>query len=103
MTDTFLAWRSLLSGKWKLALLYQLSGGPLRWNELIHSFPDTAPNVLTRQLRQLEDAGLLQRIVLSQKAPQVIAYSLTEDGRKLVPFLEALCQWDTQFRQAQTG
>jgi DNA-binding HxlR family transcriptional regulator len=103
MTDVLADWSKLLSGKWKLALLYQLSDGPLRWNQLIHSFPDTAPNVLTRQLRQLEDANLVQRIVIDQKPPQVIAYGLTKKGQTLVPFLESLSRWDAQFRQEQTG
>jgi DNA-binding HxlR family transcriptional regulator len=103
MTDAFVGLSKLLSGKWKLALLYQLSDGPLRWNQLIHSFPDTAPNVLTRQLRQLEEAGLIARCVIDHKPPQVIAYGLTESGQKLVPFLESLGRWEMQFRQEQTG
>ena len=92
-----------LSGKWKLDILYLLSGGPARWSQLVHSFPDAAPNVLTRQLRQLEQDGLIFRRVSSPKPPQTVEYRLTEQGAAAVPFLKSLCAWDRKFRKDAAG
>lgn len=99
MTDFLQA----LSGKWKLDLLYQLSQGPVRWNQLVRNLPDAAPNVLTRQLRQLEQDGLVQRRVLSSGFPQETLYALTDPGMAIVPLLQAFAQWDRKYRQEQTG
>lgn len=86
-----------LNGKWKLELLHQLSGGTVRWSTLTHSIPKAAPNVLTRQLRKLEEDGLVLRIVTSAQPPQVIEYTLSGQGRRLVPMLEALARWDKTY------
>lgn len=83
----------LLSGKWKLELLYHLSGGCVRWGALIHSIPAAAPNVLTRQLRALEQEGLVLRIITSAQPPQVVEYTLSDAGKSLLPQIHALAAW----------
>ncbi len=88
-----------LNGKWKLELLYHLSRGTVRWSTLTHSIPKAAPNVLTRQLRKLETDGLVLRIVTSAQPPQVIEYTLSGQGRRLVPMLEALARWDKTYHK----
>ena len=95
--------RSMLSGKWKLDILFQLAGGAARWNTLVASLPDAAPNVLTRQLRQLERDGLIFRNVLSAQPPQVVEYALTAKGQHLAPLLFRLVRWDETFRQSFAG
>lgn len=90
-----------LSGKWKMEILYLLSGGPARWSELTRSFPTAAPNVLTRQLRQMEQEGLILRSVSSPKPPQVVEYALTAQGTQLIPTLQALHRWDLQYRSVE--
>lgn len=85
----------LLSGKWKLELLYRLSEGCVRWGTLIHSIPEAAPNVLTRQLRALEQEGLVCRIVTSAHPPQVVEYTLSEAGQMLLPTIQALAVWSS--------
>lgn len=92
-----------LSGKWKLELLYRLAQGPARWSVLVHSFPEAAPNVLTRQLRQLEEAGLVLRVVTSPLPPQAIEYRLSPRGQRLGPVLDAMGDWAVACQQSMTG
>lgn len=96
--DSILARGKPLAGKWKLEILYRLANGPARWSELTRSFPTAAPNVLTRQLRQLEQEGLILRWVSSPKPPQVVEYALTDQGAQWIPVLRALERWEQQFR-----
>ena len=91
--------REALSGKWKLALLSRLSTGTVRWSTLTHSIPSAAPNVLTRQLRELERDGLVLRIVTAVHSPQVIEYTLSKEGKTLVPMLETLSHWAESNRE----
>ena len=89
-----------VSGKWKLEILACLSQSPARWSELTKNLPEAAPNVLTRQLRVLESQGLIQRIISSDKPPQVVEYMLSETGRKFIPFLDAFSRWEQSFRNS---
>lgn len=90
----------VLSGKWKLDLLYRLTSGCVRWSILTHSIPDAAPNVLTRQLRYLENDGLVRRIVTAAHPPQVIEYTLSDQGQRLIPLLHELERWDAAYGKA---
>lgn len=85
-----------LAGKWKLELLLGLSGGCVRWSALIRSIPQAAPNVLTRQLRSLEESGHVRRMIASAQPPQTVAYALSEQGQRLVPVLRALYGWSAR-------
>lgn len=91
-----------ISGKWKLELLYTMAGGAIRWKSLVHSLPKAAPNVLTRQLRQMETDNMVVRRVVSTSPPQIVEYELTEEGKRLRPILSDLHQWETDSRQNQT-
>lgn len=90
-------WGPLISGKWKLEILSALSRGPARWSQLTHGFPDAAPNVLTRQLRKLEQDGMILRQVIGERPPQVVEYRLTPKSEAMLPFLEALEAWDQAY------
>ena len=87
-------WSPLISGKWKLEILFVLSQGSARWSQLTHAFPDAAPNVLTRQLRKLEQDGMILRQVIGERPPQVVEYRLTAKSEAMLPFLQALENWD---------
>ena len=95
--------RPMLSGKWKLDILYRLAEGAIRWSTLVAALPQAAPNVLTRQLRQLERDGLIRRNVLSAHPPQVVEYALTQQGRKLIPLICQLARWDEAFCHVLAG
>lgn len=93
----------VLGGKWKLELIWRLSGGSVRWSTLIHSMPDAAPNVLTRQLRSLEENGLVLRFITSVHPPQIVEYILTEKGNRLVPTVRAIERWARLYGEKDTA
>jgi DNA-binding HxlR family transcriptional regulator len=66
--------------------------GPHRFAELRRKTTGISDRVLTRQLRELETDGIVQREVFPQVPPRV-EYSLTEYGQSLGPVTEAMCQW----------
>ena len=74
---------SLLSGKYKCIILWHLLEGTHRYSELQHAIPQATPKMLTQQLRELENTG-----VISRKE-----YSLTDFGRTLSPIIESMCDW----------
>ena len=86
----------LIEGKWKsIALWHLLIGGVLRFGELRKKIPMVTANVLTRQLRELEEDGLICRTVYAEVPPKV-EYRLSELGRSLAPILEALNKWGAE-------
>jgi DNA-binding HxlR family transcriptional regulator len=89
---------SLISGKWKVLILWHLAEGILRFNELRRIFPDVSHKMLTQQLRELEQDGIIKRKVYAQSPPKV-EYSLTEFGESLVPHLHSLNEWGAEYLQ----
>jgi DNA-binding HxlR family transcriptional regulator len=84
---------SLIDGKWKCVVLWHLfSEGTLRFNDLRRRMPRVTQRMLTNQLRELEQDGLIHREVYAQVPPRV-EYSLTGMGRGLEPILRALKGW----------
>jgi DNA-binding HxlR family transcriptional regulator len=83
---------NVLSGKWKVQILWHLSFGPRRFAQIRRKIPRISEKVLTAQLRQLESDGVLSRQVTPSVPPQV-TYSLNREGEKLVPLMESLCSW----------
>ncbi|MBP2464125.1 DNA-binding HxlR family transcriptional regulator [Sinorhizobium meliloti] len=84
---------SFIDGKWKGVILYHLmSEGVLRFNELRRRLPSLTPRMLTRQLRELEEAALLSRTVFPVVPPRV-DYALTARGESLKPVIMALKAW----------
>lgn len=88
--------QKLLSGKWSLIILYHLSLGTRRFNELMREFPDITQTTLTKQLKQLEEYGLINRKVYAQIPPKV-EYSLSEIGLEFVDVLEHLKSWGHKY------
>ena len=83
----------VLVGKWKhMILLYLLQEGTKRFNELKRMMPGITQKMLTKQLRELEDEGIIERKVYAQVPPKV-EYSITEYGRSLEPVLQAMHEW----------
>jgi len=83
---------NVLSGKWKVQILWHLSFGPRRFAQLRKKLPKISEKVLTDQLRQLLVDGVLMRHVTPTIPPQV-TYALNREGEKLVPLMESLCNW----------
>jgi DNA-binding HxlR family transcriptional regulator len=82
----------VMGGKWKPRILWELRGGPKRFNELLHAVPDIAHKVLTQQLRALEHDGLIARRAFDDGGRRV-EYALSDLGRTLRPSLDALAKW----------
>lgn len=83
----------LIDGKWKsIALWHLLIDEVLRFGELRKKIPMVTANVLTRQLRELEEDGLIVRKVYAEVPPKV-EYKLSELGKTLSPILESLNKW----------
>ncbi|MDA8441114.1 MAG: helix-turn-helix domain-containing protein [Peptococcaceae bacterium] len=83
---------SMLGGKWKILILWQLQGGTLRFGELKKAIPGITPKILTQQLRELEGHHLITRCVYAQVPPKV-EYSLTANGRTLQAILDSMFSW----------
>ena len=82
----------LIGGKWKGIVLYYLLDGRLRFSELKRKIGCVTQRMLTKQLRELEDVGLVNRIVYAEVPPRV-EYELTKAGKTLKPILNALKKW----------
>ena len=82
----------LIDGKWKGVILYHLQGGSQRFGELRRLMPSITQRMLTKQLRALEDDGLIVRKVYAEVPPRV-EYRLSEVGESLRPVIEVLRVW----------
>jgi DNA-binding HxlR family transcriptional regulator len=91
---------NVLSGKWKVQILWHLSFAPLRFAEVRKRLRRVSEKVLTDQLRQLESDGVIQRHV-TPSVPPAVTYSLTAEGGKLVPLMESLCDWGSKHFQIE--
>jgi DNA-binding HxlR family transcriptional regulator len=89
---------SVIGGKWKVIILWHLQGKVRRFGELQKSIPGISQKMLTQELRDLEESGLVFRKVYPVVPPRV-EYSLTDFGRTLAPVLEQLCLWGTSFQR----
>ena len=87
---------AIIGGKWKILILYHLCSGTQRFNELRRLLPDITQRMLTLQLRELEDDGIVHREVYPQVPPKV-EYSLTDFGKTLMPVIEVMDAWGKQY------
>ena len=88
----------LISDKWKVLILRDLLTGTKRFGELKKSVGHVTQKVLTAQLRQMEQSGLVNRKVYAEVPPRV-EYTLTELGYSLKPILEAMWSWGAGYQQ----
>lgn len=82
----------LLSGKWRLFVIFRLLEGPLRFNALQRSLAPITQKVLTACLRGLEADGLVWRRI-EEEVPPHVTYGLTERALDLAPVFDALVAW----------
>ena len=83
----------VIGGKWKPLIIYELSDETLRFSQLLERVtPRITQRMLTKELRALEEDGLITRKVYAQVPPKV-EYSLTKKGKSLMPILDQLCEW----------
>ena len=89
---------TLISDKWKVLILRDLMPGTKRFGELKKSIGHVSQKVLTSQLRQMEESGLLTRKVYAEVPPKV-EYTLTPLGYSLKPILDAMYQWGEDYQK----
>jgi DNA-binding HxlR family transcriptional regulator len=89
----------MISGKYKLRILWDLRDGPLRYGQIrkgllrgLPGSPDISPRVLSRELKLLGDMGMVNRKDFRVMPPRV-AYSLTSKGRSLIPTISRMHAW----------
>ena len=92
----------LIGDKWKVLILRDLLPGTKRFGELKRSIGSVSQKVLTAQLRDMEEKGLVSRRVYAEVPPRV-EYSLTELGRSLKPILDAMWIWGEGYQAKSKG
>ena len=90
---------TLISDKWKVLILRDLMNGTMRFGELKKSIGHVTQKVLTSQLRQMEESGLLTRKVYAEVPPRV-EYTLTDLGYSLKPILDAMWTWGENYKKS---
>lgn len=93
------AFQKLISGKYKLRIVWDLRDGPLRYNEIRSGLlrgaigtREIAPRVLSRELKALTESGLVDRKDYGVVPPKV-EYRLTRKGQSFVPVIDTIRKW----------
>ncbi|GAB4478391.1 MAG: hypothetical protein OHK0037_40410 [Elainellaceae cyanobacterium] len=86
----------IIGGRWKVLILRELLGGVKRFNELHRALTGITQKMLTQQLREMEDDGIIHREVYQQVPPKV-EYSLTPLGQSLEPILAVMHEWGERY------
>ncbi|MBQ8825085.1 MAG: helix-turn-helix transcriptional regulator [Ruminococcus sp.] len=87
----------LIGDKWKVLIIRDLISGTKRFGELKKSVSGISQKVLTSNLRDMEENGLLTRKVFPEVPPRV-EYTLTDLGHSMRPILDAMAEWGTAFK-----
>lgn len=87
----------LISDRWKILILRDLMNGTMRFGELKKSVGSISQKVLTANLRDMEERGLLNRKVYAEVPPKV-EYTLTELGYSLKPVIDAMYRWGDSYK-----
>lgn len=89
---------TLISNRWKVLILRDLMEGTRRFGELKKSLGGISQKVLTSNLRDMEDSGLLTREIYPEVPPRV-EYTLTDTGYSLKPVLDSMFAWGTEYKK----
>jgi DNA-binding HxlR family transcriptional regulator len=84
----------LLERRWTISILYASYDGATRFNEFRQALGSVPPATLATRLVDLEQAGVLERVVIADRPPRV-EYRVTAGGRALRPVVEALARWSS--------
>lgn len=90
----------IVCGKWTLLVIRDLAEGRARFGELERSLEGISPRTLSLRLRSLEEAGIVERRTFAEVPPRV-EYALTEKGRALVPIIESMRTYGTEWLGAE--
>ena len=88
----------LIGGKWRLPIIWTLSKHEImRYNELKRNIPEITNMMLTQSLKDLESYGIVSRKQYMEIPPRV-EYTLTENGKNLIPALKSLANWGNNMK-----
>ena len=82
----------LLERRWTVTILWAAHEGAVRFNEFRYACGRIPPRTLAERLTDLEEAGILERVVIDSRPPRA-EYRLTERGRQLKALVDALARW----------
>lgn len=86
----------VIGGRWKPTILCRLAAGTMRYSELKKSIEGISERMLVAQLRELEQEGIVRRVVYAEVPPRV-EYELTTLGETMQPMLTAMSDWGRMF------
>lgn len=89
---------NVVRGKWKLPIIGSLLFGTRRFKELEREIPHITPKMLSKELRELELNGIVERTVIPS-IPVTVEYSLTPSGKSFRKVLDVMVQWGLEHRQ----
>ncbi|MDN3436764.1 winged helix-turn-helix transcriptional regulator [Planococcus sp. APC 3900] len=94
---------SIIGGKWKMLILWHLGKeGTKRFGELKNLMPGITQRMLVTQLRELEEHLIVHREIYPVVPPKV-EYSLTDQGRTLIPILDSMYEWGKDYMEHNLG
>jgi DNA-binding HxlR family transcriptional regulator len=82
----------ILGGKWKVCLIHSIRNGLRRPSELHRTNAYATPRVLNQQLKELEDHGIVRKVIYAVLPPKV-EYFLTPEGESMLPIVDAMKAW----------
>lgn len=86
----------LIGGKWKMRILWHIMHGDNRFSTLARGIPDITQKMLTTQLRELEESGILIRTVYSEIPPRV-EYAISGQYQEIIPIIQALSEFSIRY------
>lgn len=86
----------VIGGKWKLLILFTLYNDVNRFGKMSLVLKDISKQMLTTQLRELENDGIIERKIYAEIPPRV-EYFLTDKGRSLLPIIELMKEWGNEY------
>lgn len=89
--------KEILGGKWKMSLIYAINSDIRRPSQLEKAFPDLTKRVLSRELKELESHGVINKKIFPQLPPKV-EYSLSALGKSLLPIIDLMDNWGNEHR-----
>ena len=81
-----------IGGKWKIVIIYAISRNVNRFSSLQRAMPAISKQMLVNQLRELEEDGIIDRIIYAEIPPRV-EYKITEYGQSLMPVINVMQEW----------
>lgn len=89
--------KEIIGGKWKMSLIYAIDSDIKRPSQLEKAFPALTKRVLSKQLKELETHGIINKKIFPQLPPKV-EYSLTPLGQSLLPIIDMIDEWGNKHR-----